>query len=166
MIRRSLARRSGFALMLVMTGILLLMIFLLAAQGSVAVSQTQMKRSSEKMDSAERTSLILARARRAYGRASWAGTKDYTLYAEGVEWSDRPLEPADEVYGRLPSLSYRSGDALVSIRETGKGFSSEASYLINGSGNRAGAIRVPAAVSAAAPAKPAAQAKPVQGAKP
>lgn len=170
MIRRSLRRRSGFALMLVMTAIVLLLIFLLAAQGSVAVSHLQMKRSADKMDAAERDSLLLSGARRKLGKSPSNEPKELTPVgapetpiADGVECLVRRLDPGDAVYGELPSLAHRDGDGLALVKESGKGFSRETRYLINGAGNRPGAIRIPPSAPPSPAPKPA---KPAQGAKP
>lgn len=144
MISISPRSRRGFALIFVLIFLMLLFIYLVAAQGSVLTSTRLIQRSNERMERAEMTSSLLSTA--SASLASGATTNESTpaaIKTETLEGSQtfQRIEAGDEVYSSLKRIQHRDGDALVTITLTGKGLTEESVYLINGK-RRGGAIRV------------------------
>lgn len=116
--------RRGFALILVMMMLVLMLTFLIAAQGSVMTSLRQLRRGEDRLAEIERAHETIEAAIAAGGTATLAA--DAALYA------------------RLPGIAHREGDAVVTVTPAQAGATGGAThrYLINTAGRRAGAIRI------------------------
>ncbi len=140
-----LRSRSGFALGFTLVFMLLLMVYLVAAQGSVESSRHIITRSGERQLKGQFEALILIEAVQSLN-SSTAIESDRTTFVlrDGLHSEARidPLGSGAADYRRLPGISHRDGDALVTIDWIAENRDEQTQYLINGRQRRSGAIRV------------------------
>lgn len=146
MSRFSRKNQSGFALIFVLVFLTLLMIFLIAAQGSVVTSTHLIQRSSERMQKSEIAAILLTQAL-AKLHSGAAAQPAFSIEAGEVgitgKASIKPLQAADPTYGKTPGMAHREGDALAEVSFKSKNGEDEKQvYLINGARKRGGAIRI------------------------
>jgi hypothetical protein len=112
--------QSGFALILVITVLALIVVYLITAQGSVSTSHTLQRIHQMHFDRAEGDARLLAELSRGQGDArrelafSTNGRTTSTASAQRAV-----LTPGDPIWQELPGLTLKPGDALVTIRWTG-----------------------------------------------
>jgi hypothetical protein len=147
--------RRGYALVFALVLLVLITMFLIAAQHSAMVSTRLIHRSGARQAAAEAEADLLAAARHQARMGRGAMTVAVTLnpnLATESEALDRetaaetvaPLGERDPIYDRLPAIEHRPGDALVTIVWTELGGATRAERsLINIEGRRRGAIRIP-----------------------
>ncbi len=147
---RGTRARSGFALVLALSVMALLLTFLIAAQGAVLMSQRQFHLSGQKATKTQRMEDLLAKAQRKLE----AGIRSYEDQPVDQESRNslalRLLQPQDSIYAELPGISHRDGDALLTLNwdamekaETLEGrINGKDRFLMNGTGRRKGAIHV------------------------
>lgn len=139
--------RSGFALILALLFMTLLLTLLVAAHGSVLTSMRQIARSGDRMEEAELTARLLAVAEGDLkaGRQSDEGSPALGGGSRSLTASMtfRSLAEGDDLYASLPGIDHRGGDALVVIVfQRGDPSTESHQYLLNGSGRRTGAIEI------------------------
>lgn len=136
-------RRRGFALVLAISMLALLLTFVIAAQTSVMTSIRLIKRTNERMEHSRLTDHALARAHQALrsttqnaGQLQIAGQD-----APPVDVDYERLAAGSEIYASLPGISgHRPGDAVVGVAFDEEGTPHR--YLINTRNGRTGAIRI------------------------
>lgn len=140
-----LRSRAGFALGFTLVFMLLLMVYLVAAQGSVESSRHIITRSGQRQLKSQIEALILNEAVQSLksGAAIEIDRAAFVLRG-GLHPKVRvdSLEAGAAEYGRLPGISHRNGDALVTINWIAENRDEQTQYLINGRQRRSGTIRV------------------------
>lgn len=144
-LRSRLRSRAGFALGFTLVFMLLLMVYLLAAQGSVESSRHIITRSGQRQLKSQFEALILNEAFGSLKSGAAIESDRTTFVLRGGLHSEVRVDAlgagaAD--YRRLPGISHRDGDALVTIDWVAENQSEQTQYLINGRQRRSGAIRV------------------------
>lgn len=137
------SRERGFALVLSISILSLLLVYLIAAQTSLLGTVRQIANSKSDMGKSRMVDEALARAYLALGTTTQGtghlqikGSENHML---NVEYSH--LAVGSDLYKSLPGIEgHRDGDALVVM--TPEGDTAARQYLINIRGGRIGAIRV------------------------
>lgn len=139
------APRRGFALVLVLGVLTVLVTLLVAAQGSVMTSHRQTKLAEGRSERA----LLVARVLGEIERRVLEGTPGDALapveIAESgavVRGSYKAAAPDNPIYAENPALAHRPGDALATISVADRGVAETMLFVLNGQGNRRGAVRV------------------------
>lgn len=140
---RSAYRRRGFALVMAICMLALLMTFLIAAQTSVLGSARMVKRSSDRIEKGFLIEEGLVRVSQALASTT-QGNGQISVEEKGgssVQFSYERLAPGAELYTAVPGITkYREGDVIVTM--TAEGDSASQQFLINSGGWRSGAIRL------------------------
>lgn len=137
--------RRGFAMVLALGMLAMMLTFLIAAQTSVMMSHRNARRSAERSDAGELRARALSLAARRVGEGAPASLPPVEIASPtGTARAEhRTLAPDDPIYAPGSGLAHREGDALVTVAATtGKGVQEERAYVVNGAGRRRGAVRV------------------------
>ena len=139
------ASRSGFALLLCISVMALLITYLVAAQGSVMWSARQMKFTSDRLDLAGAVGDLLSQAGQSLKAGALTNESEPVEISVGILFLSQTflrLEDGSSRYASLPGISHRDGDALVTILRRGGGVQETLEFVINTAGMRRGAIRI------------------------
>lgn len=138
---RTLNSRRGFALVAVLMILVLLLTFLMAAQGSVMQGRLHIKRSADRFDGVEKSNSAVVDMRDRL-RREIAARQVGDAWEYGTGESILLLRSDDPIYGELPMISHRAGDALLTRVEMVDSVERKTQFLINGTGQRSGSIRI------------------------
>jgi len=123
--------------------LVLLLTFLMAAQGSVMQGRLHIKRSADRFDGVEKTNSEVSDMRDRLRREVASGAKQPgDAWEYGTGDAILLLKSDDPIYAELPMISHRAGDALLTRVELADGVEKKSQFLINATGQRSGAVRI------------------------